>query len=160
MDLYLDSYLEDGELEKNITLERLTDKYGFLYMVNRDLKDIESELKQLEELKERWLIYQDEINKRIEQYSNMEYKYILKVNESPKKDKYDIYSLFIEVLKVDKDITVIIDDKENIKLSFKERGKVFDEYIKELIKKYNINEIYSNKEIKGVSYKNLNELSI
>lgn len=160
MDLYLDSYLEDGELEKNITLERLTDKYGFLYMVNRDLKDIESELKQLEELRERWLIYQDEINKRIEQYSNMEYKYILKVNESPKKDKYDIYSLFIEVLKVDKDITVIIDDKENIKLSFKERGKVFDEYIKELIKKYNVNEIYSNKEIKGVSYKNLNELSI
>ena len=157
---YLNLYIDCEDFNLNeVTLEKLTEKYGLLDDVTRDLKVIEEEILSLIKLKEEYVKIKYDIESKINELSSLESKYILKIVEHPKRDKYDYYSLDLEVLKVSLDNKTLINREQKIELAFSERGKVLNDYIEKFVNEYPNIEIYSNKELKNYKYKLLLELN-
>lgn len=155
---YLGLILENEDFStKELTLRSLTSKYGVLENCNKDIATIEKEISKLISLKEEYVKIKQDIENKINCLSNTESKIIIKIKEHLKSDKYDYYSLKLQVLKVSLDNTLIIDILDNREFSFVERGKIFEKHLNdsienclnESIEKYPEIEIYSNKVLKN-----------
>lgn len=118
--------------------------------VEREVKSKKSKIEKLLleiEILESESVTLDNVMKDLQ---NKDTKKIIFVKEHPKTSKYSNYSLYLKLCIVDKETNRVIENIDEVNLSFKERGEYKNKLILNWINKNNVSEIHSNMNLKKI----------
>lgn len=117
----------------------------------KEIKELQMELEVLEEEKRKMKDY-------INTFNNKKQIVVLSIKENLKRDKWDYYSLTLDLSIICEDYSKVIKNLEYQTLTFTERGKYKDAIVTDWINKYKIDEIKTNVTLKNI--KNINNVKV